>query len=390
MTAVLAGVMIAVVIGSGGAQPVVTDGAGASLQAGVDAVHRAGAVGVLAEVRDGSGRAAARNGVAELKGRTPVPWGGYFRIGSTTKTFTAVVLLQLVGEGRLKLTDTVEHWLPGVVGGNGNDGRRITVKNLLRHTSGLNDWNGEVPIAKDPTPQRYLAERFRLYRPERQVELATRKPPMWTPDPGDPAGERRWAYSNTNYTLAGMIVEKVTGNPLEHEVHERIIAPLGLRHTTTGATAYVPYPHARAYLQFPGRTDLTDTTVMADGGSGDGGMISTTGDVTTFFRALLAGRLLRPSELAEMKDTVAAEDYDGTPGTRYGLGLAWRPVPGCAGGVWSHHGNSPGMGSRNGVTGDGRTAIAMFVSTQRTDERQLRQDTAARELIDDTLCGAGS
>jgi D-alanyl-D-alanine carboxypeptidase len=139
-----------------------SSGVGGRMQADVDAVAAAGAVGVLATRRTEKGRTVARSGVADLKTSRPLPWSAYFRIGSTSKTFTATVALQLVGEGKMHLTDTVDGWLPGTVTGNGNDGSRITLGNLLRHTSGLNDWNNEVPIAKDPTPARYLKERFRI------------------------------------------------------------------------------------------------------------------------------------------------------------------------------------------------------------------------------------
>lgn len=358
------------------------------LQQGVDAVRSAGAVGVLAEAQYGHDRRTVRTGVADLRDGGPVPWDAYYRIGSTTKAFTATVALQLVGEGRLRLTDTVDRWLPGLVSGNGNDGRRITIENLLRQTSGLNDWNNEVPLAHDPTPTRYLAERFRVYRPEEMVALALRKPPLWTPVPRGPAKETRWAYSNTNYVLAGMIVEKVTGHSWEQEIHDRIVEPLGLRHTMTAVTAYVPQPRATAYLQFPGRTDLTDVSTLVDGGSGDAGMISTPRDVATFLRALLGGDLLRPAELARMLSTVPAPGFDATPTTRYGLGLAWRPVAGCAGGIWHHHGNSPGIGSRNGVTSHGRRAVAVAVSSQRANSQQASQDRAADAFVDRALCGA--
>jgi D-alanyl-D-alanine carboxypeptidase len=356
-------------------------------QIGVDAIRDAGAVAVLAEIQHGDEhRRALRAGVADLRNPRPVPLNSYYRIGSTTKAFTATLVMQLIGEGKLQLTDTVEQWLPGMVDRNGNDGRRITVKNLLRHTSGLNDWNNEVPLARDPTPERYLAERFHAYRPHEMVALALNKAPQWTPDAENPAEETRWAYSNTNYVLAGMIVEKVTGRPWEQAIHDRIIEPLGLRHTFTGVTAYVPQPHATAYLQFPGRDDLTDVSILVDGGSGDAGMISTPGDVATFFRALFNGRLVRPSELGQMRATVAAPTFDANPATRYGLGLAWRPVPGCPGGLWHHHGNSPGIASRNGVTANGQHAVALAISTQRANEQQLAQDSAADTFIDQTLC----
>jgi D-alanyl-D-alanine carboxypeptidase len=356
-----------------------------------EAVTAAGATGLVAAARDARGHdATARAGVADLAGRAPVPYGSFYRIGSDTKTFTAVVALQLVEEGRLSLTDTVERWLPGVVDGNGNDGSRITVRNLLQQTSGLANYTDilfEDPAAL--TPEAYRAQRFTSLPRAEQVALAMTRPPAWLPGAEDPAGETRWAYSNTNYVLAGMIIEAVTGHSWEQEVHERVIEPLALRHTlTAGTSAYVPQPTATAYAQFPGRDDLTDTTLAAGGGP-DGGIISAPADMNTFLRALMDGRLLGPEALAEMRRTVPAEDFSSRPGSRYGLGIAWRPAAGCAEGVWFHGGTSFGTISETAVTGDGRSSAAAAVFTVRFGDtaRQDAQDEATYDLVDRAVCG---
>lgn len=197
------------------------------LQSDVDAILATGATGVLAEVQSARGRTTARAGAAGLRTPDrPVPWDASYRIGSDTKTFTATLALQLVGERRLALTDTVERWLPGAVRGNGNDGRRITVADLLRQTSGLNDYLAVSPDTADAfTPDGYRRSRFRTTAPEDQLKAALSRPPQWLPDPGQPAGERRWGYSNTNYVVAGLIIEEVTGNPWAQEIHDRIIEP---------------------------------------------------------------------------------------------------------------------------------------------------------------------
>jgi D-alanyl-D-alanine carboxypeptidase len=355
------------------------------LQSDVDAVRAAGATSVLAQVRTGRDDHASRAGVADLGAATPVPWGAYYRIGSTTKTFTATVALQLVADGRLRLGDPVQRWLPGVVSGNGNDGTRVTVEDLLRQTSGLNDYDEELPWVREFTPERFQQERFRAYPPRELVGLAMARAPQWLPDPANPGAETRWAYSNTNYLLAGMVIEAVTGHPLAQEIHDRIIAPLGLRHTiVAGTSAYVPQPRATGYTQFPGRPDLVDTTVFVP--FPDAPIISTTADVTTFLRALLSGRLLPAAQLAQMKRTVAAADL-GEEGARYGLGISWRPVDGCRDGVWSHGGTMPGYNSEAAVTADGQRAVAAVAMTWRPgDDRQDQQDRAMTRLLDHALC----
>jgi D-alanyl-D-alanine carboxypeptidase len=185
-----------------------------------------------------------------------------------------------------------------------------------------------------------------------------------------------------------MIVEEVTGHSWEREVHERIIAPLGLAHTLTpGTSAYVPRPTATAYLQFPGHEELTDTTLAAGGGP-DGGIISTNRDMNTFLMALMDGRLLPPEQLAAMKRTVPAGDYNGVPGTGYGMGIAWAPRCGNGEGLWFHGGTSFGTVSETGVTDDGSAAAsaAIFTLSFEDRERQEAQDAAGVELIDNALC----
>lgn len=340
-----------------------TPQAASSLQKDVDAILATGVSGILAEVQDAHGRTTARAGVADLAAKGPVPWDAYYRIGSDTKTFTATVVLQLVGEGRLKLTDTIDRWLPGAVRGHGNDGRRITVTNLLRQTSGLNDYF--AADAADLTAESYRRHRFRPQAPAAQLAAALSTPPQWLPDANDPAQERRWGYSNTNYVVAGMLIEQVTGHPWAQEVHERIIEPLGLRHTLTpGTSSYVPGPTATAYTHFPGDPRPTDTTLNF-GGRADGGIIMTARDHGVFLRALMSGRLLSPAQLAAMKQTVPAADLSPVPGVRYGLGIAWRPVAGRGDGIWFHGGTSLGCVSECGVTPDGSTAVTSAAFTLR-------------------------
>lgn len=363
---------------------------GTRLQRAADAVVGAGASGLVVQARDAEGRdREARAGVRDLARGGRIPLDAYYRIGSDTKTFVAVAALQLVAEGRLGLGDTVDEWLPGVVNGNGNDGRRITVRNLLQHTSGLPNYTDI--LFSDPeelTPENYRAKRFTARTPEQQVALAMSRAPGWLPDPENPGAETRWAYSNTNYVLIGMIIERVTGHPWEQEIHERIIEPLGLRHTSTmGTSAYVPQPTATAYLQFPGRHDLTDTTLQVDGGA-DGGIVSTTTDMNTFLRALMDGTLLPAEQLEQMRTTVPAPDFSGGAEARYGLGIAWRPVEGCDGGVWYHGGTSFGTVSETAVTPDGDVSVAAAVFTTRFGDpgRAAAQDKATYEMVERAVC----
>ena len=395
--------LAAVAVGAVGAATVLSTGQDAEgtaarpgpagqLQRDADAVRDTGATGLLARVRDADGRdTTVRAGVADLEGRDPVPENSYYRIGSDTKTFVAVVALQLTAEGKLHLDDTVEEWLPGMVTGNGNDGSRITLRNLLQHTSGLVDYT-EV-LFEDPetlTSEGFRERRFVAHTLEEEVALATSRPPNWLPDAEDPESETRWSYSNTNYVLAGLIIEQATGHPWQQEVHDRIIEPLGLRHTITlGTSAYVPQPTATAYTRFPGEEEFTDTSLAVDGGP-DGGIVSTTADMNTFWRALMDGTLLPAEQLAQMRTTVPAPGMGGGAEARYGLGIAWRPAEGCAEGVWYHSGTSFGTVSQEAVTPDGGTSATVTVfTTQYDDEERFRQQEAATlALLDHAVCGS--
>lgn len=202
-----------------------------SVQQGLTALVRSdGMPGALASVEDRDGHTRTYTaGVGDLATGAAVPRNGQVRIGSNTKAFTAVVVLQLVGEGKIGLDDPVDTHLPGLVRGEGIDGRNIRVRHLLQHTSGLPDY-----LDDDLLP--------RPYEPRELLGFALRHKAAFEPG-------KKWAYSNTNYVLAGLIVEKVTGHPLAEELERRVIRRAGLRHT------YFPSPATRASAnRIPGAT----------------------------------------------------------------------------------------------------------------------------------------
>ncbi|MFC7546926.1 serine hydrolase domain-containing protein [Plantactinospora sp. GCM10030261] len=347
------------------------------LQRDTDAIHALGVTGVQARVTAPYGRdRVAVSGVADRATGRPVPPDGRFRIASTRKTTVAVVALQLVGERRLSLDHTVERWLPGVVRGNGYDGRRITMRHLLQNTSGIHD-----DLPGYTTPEEYRQQRYDVYTREQLVARALTHPLDFRPGTG-------WAYSNTGFILAGMIIERVTGRPLHQEIIDRITRPLGLCHTTwPGTTPTLPRPHARAYELFPSG-DLVDVTEQVPGDPDS--VISSSADLNRFFRALLGGRLLPPAQLAEMTRTVpvSADIERVWPGGRYGLGLVRRPLP-CGGVYWGHDGGDGGFITVTGATEDGRRSAVVSMSTALGDspDHHLQQQRAADALVQNALCG---
>lgn len=352
-----------------------------SVQRDADTLRDTGVTGVAVRLETPRGTTTARSGVGDLVTHRPVSNDGYLRLGSTTKTFVATVVLQLVGERRISLDQTVEQLLPGVVSGAGNDGRTITVRDLLQHTSGLSDYIYDV--FPDSSAQTYFANRWSAHKPEELVALAMRHAPAF------PAGTS-WAYSNTNYVLAGMIIEKITGHTWEHQVHDRILRPLGLQHTDTpGTKPFLPHPHTANYQQFTVDGPLVDTTIPYrpfDSGA-DGSMTGTGRDLNRFFTALANGRLLKPAELAAMRTTVPVPQDSGHPaGTRDGLGLFFTPLS-CGGGYLGHGGSGFGYVIRAATTTDGRRTITVSAHSRSADPQiAARQEDALRNLIDHALC----
>ncbi|MFE4612432.1 serine hydrolase domain-containing protein [Streptomyces niveus] len=347
-----------------------------SFQRQVDAVQRTGTVGVLARSTGPRGVQYATAGVADAETKRKARPGDKFRIASATKTYVSAVVLQLVGEGRLSLDDTVEDVLPGVVSGNGNDGSRITVRQLLNHTSGLFNYTADFPALSGIDA--YEAGRYTTWTDEQLVGIATRHAPDFEPG-------AKWSYSNTNYTLAGMIIEKITGRTWQQEVTKRVIRPLGLRDTLTPSTsARIPGSHLKGYSAFGESAPAIDVTAFNPSAAGAAGaMISTAGDMTTFYQALMSGRLLKPAQLTEMKKTVRAAELDEAwPGARYGLGLMEIPLT-CGGSYFSHAGDLPGYATRTGATEDGRRVVVLEATGDGTMPGSIH---ATNDLIDKQLC----
>ncbi|BBC35995.1 hypothetical protein SGFS_072890 [Streptomyces graminofaciens] len=254
----------------------------------------------------------------------------HFRAGSITKTFIATVVLELAAEHRLSLSDSVEDHLPGLVHGEGNDGRAITLRALLTHTSGLADFTadtkGTVPVT-----------------PRQAVLIALTHPP---------ATHGRFSYSNTNYVLLGLVIEQVTGRSYAAEAERRIITPLQLRGTSfPGARSSLPEPHGRAYSA--DGSDVTDLDPRVAGAAGE--LVTTLADLNRFYAALLRGDLLPPRQLREMLDTSTAH------GT-YGMGLYPVKLP-CGTTVWGHNGRISGSYVRTAATVDGRRVLTFRVNT---------------------------
>ncbi|WP_205303924.1 serine hydrolase domain-containing protein [Nonomuraea montanisoli] len=302
-------------------------------------------------------------GLADRRTGRKVTGDEHSRIGSDTKTWTATVVLQLVGEGRISLDETVDHYLPGLIRTRLYDGRKITVRQLLQHTSGLPDYL-DAPFWDDEE-----AHRWDHIEPLQTVQQA-----LTLPRPDRTASG--FAYANTNYNLAGLIVTKVTGRGIGTEITQRIIERLGLRETSwPGDQTTIPKPDLRGYVKKRGTlVDMTEWNTSEADASGE--LISTGADATAFWTALLTGKLLAPAQLADMKQTIL-DDY----GKDYGLGVeGYRPAPGLV--AWGHSGSmASGHKFRNAVTDDGQRAVTLLIGTDTFDSDDV--DSIIGDLIRD-------
>ncbi|GGX68007.1 serine hydrolase domain-containing protein [Streptomyces minutiscleroticus] len=299
---------------------------------------KAPAAALLAREESGSHAALAGGGIS---------LADHFRAGSVTKTFLATVVLQLAAEHRLSLSDSVEDHLPGLVRGAGHDGRALTLRALLTHTSGLYDFTadtgGTVPLT-----------------PAQAVRIALTHPP---------AARGRFAYSNTNYVVLGMIVEQVTGRSYAVEAERRILRPLHLADTSfPGSHTWLPDPHGHAYDA--GGRDVTELDPRVAGAAGE--LITTLADLDRFYAALLRGDLLPPRRLRQMLDTRTAHGS-------YGMGLFPVRLP-CGTTVWGHDGRISGSYVRTAATRDGRRVLAFRVNTDARTSPGLERALLAAEF----------
>jgi D-alanyl-D-alanine carboxypeptidase len=312
------------------------DSAGA-LRAAMLATVDAGATGVIVRVDDGDDVTRIGVGAARLEPRRPIRTGDQVRVGSITKTMVATVALQLVGEGRLRLDDTLEQWLPGVVPG----ADAITIRMLLNHTSGIFNYTDDPDFI--PT---VLADPYRYWSPAELVAVATAHPPVFAPGTG-------WSYSNTGYILVGLVLEKVTGRPIQTLLERRVISPLQLHDTFFATSGRFRGSYAHGYIppSLSGEGYLDASGWPPSWAWAAGAVVSTAPDLARFYRALMSGRLLAPRLLAQMTTTVAVAE-----GFGYGLGIYTMDTP--CGTVWGHDGGIPGYvsfaytdrrGSRSGV-----------------------------------------
>jgi D-alanyl-D-alanine carboxypeptidase len=328
----------------------------AELEARADAIVAAGVPGVVAVVREGDQTVRIARGVADRATGAPLTADARFRAASVAKSVLAVVLLQLEAEGALRLDDTIDAWLPGMVRGNGH----ATLEELIRLESGIPDY------AADPRHMApyYAGDFEHAWTPQQLVALANDQETLFAPGEG-------WSYSNTNYALLGLVIEKATGQPLADAVQARVFDRLGMTHSRMAVTGAIESPVAHGHMVGIGPAPLDVTGISASSMFGSGNLVATGEDLVAFYGGLAAGDLLGADQLARM----TAFDPR-MPETRYAMGL-WRfdDQYGC-GTYYGHDGGAPGYLTTAYTSLDGERQYALFVTAMTVDEKA--GDTAAQ------------
>ncbi|MFF4582489.1 serine hydrolase domain-containing protein [Streptomyces sp. NPDC001373] len=327
----------------------------------------AGAPGALARIAEGGRALSATAGVSDKVTGAAMDTRARFRIGSVTKTFSTVVLLQLVDEKKIELDTPVNHYLPGLLPDD-----RITVRHLLTHRSGLSDYTNAM---FDKTVPGFEAVRNKVFSYQELMNLSLAEPR--TTEPG-----ASYQYSNTNFVVVGMLIEKATGKPVAKEYERRIIKPLRLRDT-----AYV-HPgteiaglHTHGYLtpDEAGAPLVDSTEQTVSWAQSAGAMISSPADLSTFMSALVGGKLVAPKLLDEM---LVMTPTDAAKTRFYGLGLRRYDLS-CGTSVYGHTGTVQGFYTYAFTTRDGRRSLTAMANTS----NRGAANTALGATLEGAFCG---
>ncbi|WP_327344594.1 serine hydrolase domain-containing protein [Streptomyces europaeiscabiei] len=362
--------------GTTGRSPAPTGLDRAELRDTLDAIHEAGMYGTYSSVRDGRERWTGASGLADVDTGRKVTPNMRHRIGSISKTFTSVAIMQQVERGRISLDAPVTDYVPELFAGSGADRERgdaITVRMLLNHTSHIGDYVlGAFPsLLENPTTS--LDEgRFRSIRPRELVRLGLAADATGSP------GAQPGSYSNTNYVVAGLILERVTGQKASTYITRNVIDRAGLDNTSYPRTPYIKGPHARMYESFYGLIDPPRDYSVYDMSWAytAGAIVSTTDDLNRFYRKLLTGGgLVGRASLAEMQRTVPVEVAPGAA-IDYGLGIYTLDLPGC-GRFWGHDGGVFGAGTISLTSADGKRQFSLGLNLMKY--QRLNEDGTALE-----------
>ncbi|MFJ5997061.1 serine hydrolase domain-containing protein [Streptomyces sp. NPDC092370] len=338
-----------------------------ALEAAIAGLPDADATAALVRVGGEEGVWHGSSGVHDLRtGRAADP-SARFRAGSVTKVFTAAVALQLAEEGRLDLDRSARSYLPDLIPASYED---VTVRQLLNHTHGI-----PAPDFPGTTVEEWYANRFRVHDPRDMVRSATSKEPEFAP------GERQH-YLNIGYTVAGLLIERVTHDSYERQVARRVLGPLGLRNTSfPGTNPRITGPHNHGYQTMrldDGTTGLRDVSVWgATDAWAAGDIISTTADLERFTGALFRGRIVRGPLLEEMFTLPGVSAFRSGKPAAYAVGLSMKVLGGRE--VWGKTGGRWGYNAAIASTRGGSRTLVYSVNS--TDAKGKDMSRTAENIM---------
>lgn len=336
----------------------------AVVQSDIDAIVDSGVAGMIATLTADGRTTTLTSGVARRDTTEPIPVPAQVRIGSITKSFTAAILMQLVSEGKLNLDDPIDTYLPGVVSGDGVDGRQITVRQILQHRSGLPEFAG------DPrTDELRAAVDRRTVTSYEALAIALERPAQFPPG-------AEYRYTNTNYLIAGILIESITGNSYADELNNRILHSLDLPDTYLPGPGELDIrgPHPAGYEKDSNGIATEVTRIEPSIPWAAGAIVSTGADLNSFYLHLLDGTIVEPAQLTQMRKFLPTGD--GQPG--YGIGIDATNLP-CGATLIGHTGGIPGYYTISGATTEKRAVTITF-----TQAPEKQPDIL--ELLTHALC----
>jgi len=338
----------------------------AALRATVEATAKELLIpGAVVEVRTPQGDFTTAVGTTQRGAQVPPGADTHYRIASITKTMTSAVTLLLAQEGKLQLTDPVSRYVPGVP-----NGENITVAQLLTMRSGLYGYTNDPGFADTLD-----ADPAKVWTPQEVLDIAFRYPPLFPPGAD-------YDYSNTNYALLGLVVERVDGRPLNQAFQDRLYGPQGLAQTSLPATTdtSIPEPFSRGYLYGGSEYALVGTPyppeMVAAARAGTlapvdythqnssyataaGGAISTADDLATWMQALVGGRVFGADLQRQWLDSPQPSDPSQPGATQYGLGIE-RQILAPNVPLYFHFGEMPGYNAFAGYDPVNQVTIVIW------------------------------
>lgn len=366
VTTVLVGLILLV-----GAQPAAAQGdTRASLQQQLDALMAAdgGPPGAVVTLRRGARTTVLTDGFADVAtGRAPQA-SDHMRIASVAKTFNGAVVLRLVSQGRLRLGSTIGEVLPRLP----RAWRGVTVRRMLNHTSGVPDYT-----QSDGFRRQFQTDPDGFVSPAKVIGWVRRDPLVFRPG-------SRYAYSNTDNIVLGLMAEAVTGRSYGRLLRRFVFGPLGLRETSLPTAARLPRPFLHGYLTEPGSPPEDVSTLLSPSGAwASGAIVSTPLELNRFIRGLLGARLFpRAVQRRQFRFVAGGESSPPGPG-RNSAGLALFRYRTRCGTVYGHTGNFPGYVQFAAATRDGRRAVTTSLNIPAPEGALLEQ---LREMQETAVC----